>query len=44
MGKTIEIDEDLYDHLMDRDTLLTALEALGVKEWEKYDDAVKYSK
>ena len=39
----VEIDQQLYDYLMERDTLLTALESLGVEDWEKYPDAIKYS-
>lgn len=40
----ITISRTEYDYLLKRDDILTALENMGVDNWEGYSDAMEYYK
>ncbi len=35
----VSITKEMYEHLLDRDSFLTCLEAAGVDNWDGYDIA-----
>lgn len=40
-GRTVTIDENYFDKLIEANDILEALRAAGVDSWEGYDKAVK---
>lgn len=39
MNNKIEVDEDFYKKLLERDIFLTHLEQFGVDNWEMFEEA-----